>query len=123
MVTGARRLARKGDVEEAQRMLEEAGQLDPKSARPAAALARLMMDEERNDEAVKWAREAARRRPRRAQLHLLLGDALMQAGKERDARAAWKRASELRPGDPRILARMAKGPEKKRRRRRRRKAE
>lgn len=120
LVTEARRSARKGDVSAAKEKLQQAMELDPKSARPAAALARILMDDGEGEASIKWAREAVNRRPRRAQLHLLLGDTLMQHGKERDARAAWKRASELRPGDPRILARLARGPEKKRRRRRRR---
>jgi predicted Zn-dependent protease len=69
-----------GGVEQASRALEEAVRLDPTEPRYEASLAGLQLELGRLDPAIAGLRDAATRHPGELGLHLLLAEALRQAG-------------------------------------------
>jgi len=69
-------------------------------------LARALMDQERGQEALVFARKIVQRRPRRAPYRLLLGDLLLMVGDEAGAKSEWQKALALTPDDPQIKRRL-----------------
>lgn len=91
------RLIRDGKLAQAQATLDRAWELDPKNPQAMAGYARLFLAKKNGDVAVKWARKAVRKRPKRAPYHVLYGDALALQGKTKEARAAYRRALSVDP--------------------------
>ncbi len=56
--------------------------------------------------AVIWARRAVKIAGGNIRYRVLLGDALLKAGKRKDAVAVWKQAETLDPNDPELRARL-----------------
>ena len=104
-------MIREGDLARAEATLDRAWELDPKNPQAMAAYARLFLAKEDGRRAEKWAAIATRRRPRRPQYAILLGDALLMQGKVVEARKAWRRALRVDRGNRIALSRLAKTAE------------
>ena len=100
-------LIRDGKLAQAQATLDRAWELDPKNPQAMAGYARLFLAKKNGDAAVKWARKAARKRPKRAPYHVLYGDALALQGKTKEARAAYRRALSVDPKNRAARSRLA----------------
>jgi DNA-binding response OmpR family regulator len=100
-------LIRRGELGRAEATLDRAWELDPKNPQAMAGYARLYLARKDADRAVKWARKAVRKRSKRAQYHILYGDALELQGNESQARAAWRRALQVDPGNKTARSRLA----------------
>jgi len=69
-------------------------------------LVRALMDQDRGQDAVPFARKMVQRRGRRVPYRLLLGDVLLMVGDEAGARAEWNKALQLAPSDREIKRRL-----------------
>lgn len=90
-------LIRRGELKRAEATLDRAWELDPRNPQAMAGYAALYVQAGDGEGAEKWAERAVSKRPRRAQYHVLLGDAFMLQGKSRQARRAWRRALQQDP--------------------------
>jgi Flp pilus assembly protein TadD len=60
------------------------------------------------ERAVKWAKKAVRRRSRRAEYHVLYGDALQLQGESDAAEKAWRKALKVDPENKAARSRLNK---------------
>ena len=100
-------LIRAGQLDLAEATLDRAWELDPKNPQAMAGYASLYLARKDADRAAKWAKKAVRKRSKRAQYHILYGDALRLQGKVSQARSAWRKALELDPGNKVARSRLA----------------
>ncbi len=108
LVHRALALIRGGELDRAGATLDRAWELDPKNPQAMAGYATLYVATMDGDRAVKWARRAVAKRPRRPQYKVLLGDALMLQGNTARAREAWRKALVQDPDNRAARARLAK---------------
>lgn len=106
VLASARKLLASDEPEKAEALLRDQLALDPSDHHTMELLARALMDQDRGAEAVPFAKKIVQRRPKRIPYRLLLGDLLLMAGDEAGARAAWKQALELDPGNAEIQRRL-----------------
>jgi CheY-like chemotaxis protein/Flp pilus assembly protein TadD len=92
-------LIRGGELRLAQATLDRAWELDPKNPQAMAGYATLYLDEKDGERAAIWAKRAVRKRPRRAEYHILYGDALRLQGDAEGASKAWRKALSVDPGN------------------------
>jgi hypothetical protein len=81
-----------GRLDDAGVVLDRAIELDRQNPQAMVTLARYHLARGQPTEAVRWAEEAARRRPRRATYHVIHGAALRASGDAEGAREAYRRA-------------------------------
>jgi CheY-like chemotaxis protein/outer membrane biosynthesis protein TonB len=107
LVHRALRLIRSGDLPLAEATLDRAWELDPKNPQAMAGYATLYIAKKEGDRAAKWAKKAVRKRPRRAEYHVLYGDALRLEGDIDAARKSWRKALSIEPDNRAARARLA----------------
>jgi CheY-like chemotaxis protein/Flp pilus assembly protein TadD len=100
-------LIRSGQLRLAEATLDRAWELDPKNPQAMAGYARLFIVKEDGERAIKWAKKAVRKRSRRAEYHVLYGDALQLEGETEAAREAWRKALSTDPANKAARARLA----------------
>jgi DNA-binding response OmpR family regulator/Flp pilus assembly protein TadD len=100
-------LIRGGELDRAEATLDRAWELDPKNPQAMAGYARLYLARKDGNRAAKWAKQAVRRRSKRPQYHILYGDALKLQGHDGQARAAWRSALKVDPGNKTARSRLA----------------
>ena len=100
-------MIRSGKLRLAEATLDRAWELDPKNPQAMAGYATLYIAKKEGERAVKWAKKAARKRSRRAEYHILYGDALRLEGDTDAARKAWRKALSVDPGNKAARARLA----------------
>jgi DNA-binding response OmpR family regulator/predicted negative regulator of RcsB-dependent stress response len=100
-------MIRSGKLRLAEATLDRAWELDPKNPQAMAGYATLYIAKKEGERAAKWAKKAARKRPRRAEYHILYGDALRLEGETDAARKAWRKALSVDPGNRAARARLA----------------
>jgi Flp pilus assembly protein TadD len=88
--------------EEAEAAFTEALKLQPKFALAANNLGFIYFKRNKPVEAARWYRKAIEMDGSRALAHLNLGDALLLAGEDKDAQAAYASFIELSPTHPRV---------------------
>ena len=101
-------IIRNGELRRAEATLDRAWELDPRNPQAMAGYARLYIAKGDGDRAVKWAKKAVRKRSRRAQYHVLYGDALILQGDADAARKAWRKALAIEPENRAAKSRLAK---------------
>jgi DNA-binding response OmpR family regulator/predicted negative regulator of RcsB-dependent stress response len=107
LVHRAVRLIRSGDLRLAEATLDRAWELDPKNPQAMAGYAKLYIAKKEGERAAKWAKKAVRKRSRRAEYHILYGDALQLEGDTDAARKAWRKAMSIEPDNRAARARLA----------------
>jgi tetratricopeptide (TPR) repeat protein len=100
-------MIRSGDFRLAEATLDRAWELDPKNPQAMAGYAKLYIAKKELDRAEKWAKKAVRKRSRRAEYHILYGDALELQGETDAARKAWRKALSIDPDNRAARARLA----------------
>ena len=100
-------LIRSGKLRLAEATLDRAWELDPRNPQAMAGYATLYVAKKEGERAAKWAKKAARKRPRRAEYHILYGDALRLEGDTDAAQKAWRKALAVDPGNKAARARLA----------------
>jgi len=100
-------MIRSGKLRLAEATLDRAWELDPKNPQAMAGYARLYIAKKEGDRAAKWAKKAVRKRSRRAEYHILYGDALQLEGDTDAARKAWRKALSVDPENRAARARLA----------------
>jgi tetratricopeptide (TPR) repeat protein len=100
-------LIRAGDLVLAEATLDRAWELDPKNPQAMAGYARLFIAKKDGPRATKWAKKAVRKRGRRAEYHVLYGDALRLEGDIEAARKSWRKALSVDPENRSAKARLA----------------
>ena len=108
LVHRALRLVRGGELGRAEATLDRAWELDPRNPQAMAGYATLYVAMQDGDRAAKWAKKAVRKRSKRAQYHVLYGDALNLQGDTAAARKAWRKALSLEPDNRAAKSRLAK---------------
>ncbi len=106
LVYRALRLIRSGQLRLAEATLDRAWELDPKNPQAMAGYATLSLAKKDGEGAAKWAKKAIRKRSRRAEYHILYGDALRLEGDTEAARKAWRKALSIDPGNKVARARL-----------------
>jgi Flp pilus assembly protein TadD len=101
-------LIRKGELGLAEATLDRAWELDPRNPQAMAGYATLYIAKKDGERAMKWAKKAVRKRPRRVEYHILYGDALRLGGDTEAARKAWRKALSIEPGNKAARSRLAK---------------
>jgi predicted negative regulator of RcsB-dependent stress response len=69
-------------------------------------LARALMDQDRGQEALPYARKIVQKRTKRVPYRLLLGDLLLMVGDQAGAKEQWLKALEIAPTDKGIQRRL-----------------
>jgi Flp pilus assembly protein TadD len=100
-------LIRSGQLRLAEATLDRAWELDPKNPQAMAGYASLFIAKNDGARAAKWAKKAVRKRGRRAEYHVLYGDALRLEGETEAARKAWRKALLVDPENRAAKARLA----------------
>lgn len=100
-------LIRHGQLALAEATLDRAWELDPKNPQAMAGYATLYVAKKDGERAAKWAKKAVRKRSRRAEYHILYGDALQLEGDTDAARKAWQKALSIEPNNKAARARLA----------------
>jgi tetratricopeptide (TPR) repeat protein len=100
-------MIRRGDLRLAEATLDRAWELDPKNPQAMAGYAKLYIAKKEGERAAKWAKKAVRKRSRRAEYHILYGDALQLQGETDAARKAWRKALSIDPANRAARARLA----------------
>jgi CheY-like chemotaxis protein/predicted negative regulator of RcsB-dependent stress response len=100
-------MIRRGELRLAEATLDRAWELDPRNPQAMAGYAQLYIAKKEGDRAAKWAKKAVRKRSRRAEYHILYGDALELQSDTDAARKAWRKALSLDPGNRAARARLA----------------
>jgi Tfp pilus assembly protein PilF len=100
-------LIRGGQLPLATATLDRAWELDPKNPQAMAGYAALYLAQKDGERAVIWAKKAVRKRPRRAEYHVLYGDALQLQGDAKGAAKAWRKALSVDPGNRTARNRLA----------------
>ena len=99
-------MIRSGNLSLAEATLDRAWELDPKNPQAMAGYARLFLAKKDGKKAAKWAKKAVRKRSRRAEYHVLYGDALQLEGDADAARKAWRKALSVDPANKAARARL-----------------
>jgi len=107
LVHRALRLVRRDELGRAQATLDRAWELDPRNPQAMAGYAALYLARKDGERAEKWAKRAVKKRSRRAQYHILYGDALELQGDLAGARKAWRKALSLEPNNRAAKNRLA----------------
>ncbi len=71
-------------------------------------MARALIEMEKPELAVAWARQSTELGPDHARTHVLLGDALRASGDQAGAAKAWRKAAEVDPDDAEARYRVGK---------------
>jgi CheY-like chemotaxis protein len=100
-------LIRSGELRLAEATLDRAWELDPKNPQAMAGYATLFIAKKDGARATKWAKKAIRKRSRRAEYHVLYGDAAKLEGDIEAARKSWRKALSLDPGNKAAKSRLA----------------
>jgi|GEM_PF-1648309 len=100
-------LIRSNQLRLAEATLDRAWELDPKNPQAMAGYATLYIAKHDGERATIWAKRAVRRRPRRAEYHVLYGDALELQGDAEGASKAWRKALSIDPGNQAARRRLA----------------
>jgi Flp pilus assembly protein TadD len=100
-------MIRSGQLSLAEATLDRAWELDPKNPQAMAGYAALFVAKKDPGRATKWAKKAVRKRPRRAEYHVLYGDALQLEDDTDAARKAWRKALSIDPNNRAAKARLA----------------
>jgi DNA-binding NarL/FixJ family response regulator/Flp pilus assembly protein TadD len=103
---GAERAMKAADNAQADRLYRRAVLLDPLNAIATAGLARVLLVRGAVEGARTWAKRAVALAPHDADLHVLLGDVEDKAGNVEGARAEWKNAYDIDPGNFKAASRM-----------------
>lgn len=82
---------------------------EPGRSRAMVGLVRTNLAQRDYASAIHWGRRLVRARPRRAEFHVLLGDAYRQSGDQRQANASYRRALRLEPRNREARARLNGG--------------
>jgi tetratricopeptide (TPR) repeat protein len=101
-------LARTGRPAEATAYLREAARLDPANALTFVNLGGALLEQGQIQEAQQALEEAARLDPSMVDAYYNLGAAYLAGGRRLDAIRAYETALRLRPGDPQLLAALAR---------------
>jgi Flp pilus assembly protein TadD len=101
-------MIRKGQLRLAEATLDRAWELDPKNPQAMAGYAALYIAKKDGERAVKWAKKAVRKRSRRAEYHVLYGDALQLEGESEAAEKAWRKALKVDPENKSARSRLNK---------------
>jgi CheY-like chemotaxis protein/Flp pilus assembly protein TadD len=101
-------LIRKGQLRLAEATLDRAWELDPHNPQAMAGYAALYVAKKDGERAVKWAKKAVRKRSRRAEYHVLYGDALQLEGDGEGAQKAWRKALKVDPENKAARSRLNK---------------
>jgi tetratricopeptide (TPR) repeat protein len=107
LVHRAMPMIRSGQLSLAEATLDRAWELDPKNPQAMAGYAALFVAKKDPGRATKWAKKAVRKRPRRAEYHVLYGDALQLEDDTDAARKAWRKALSIDPNNRAAKARLA----------------
>jgi CheY-like chemotaxis protein len=107
LVHRAMPMIRRGRLALAEATLDRAWELDPKNPQAMAGYAALFIAKKDPGRATKWAKKAVRKRPRRAEYHVLYGDALRLEDDTDAARKAWRKALAVDPNNRAAKARLA----------------
>lgn len=99
LMAHAYHLARMGEAEEAEAVLQRAIGLEPRRADVRQAFGRLSLWSGKAEEAVRWFRTATEIQPEDPEAWRGLGEALIEAGRRDEARTAYRRARELEQND------------------------
>ncbi|MGB8332353.1 MAG: tetratricopeptide repeat protein [Polyangiales bacterium] len=100
-------MIRSGQLRLAEATLDRAWELDPKNPQAMAGYATLYLAKKDGERAKIWAKRAVRKRPRRAEYHILYGDALELQGDTERARKAWRKALSIDPRNAAARSRLA----------------
>jgi len=100
-------LIRSGKLRLAEATLDRAWELDPKNPQAMAGYATLYLAKKDGERAVLWAKRAVRKRSRRAEYHILYGDALQLQGDAAGASKAWRKALSVDPKNKAARNRLA----------------
>ena len=92
---------------DAEALYRQALTLDPRNHYAMLGIAAVLMRRNSPQEAIGFLESAVRRRGRRPEYRVLLGDARRAAGDEEGARAAWRQALEIDPNDHDAHARLS----------------
>ena len=92
-------IIRHGQVSLAEATLDRAWEFDPKNPQAMAGYATLYVAKKDGERATKWAKKAVRKRSRRAEYHILYGDALQLEDDTDAARKAWQKALSIEPNN------------------------
>lgn len=106
MLGKARSFLDDDEGEKAVAVMRELLRREPRNHHAMEMLAKALIDQDQGAEAAKWAAGAVARRPKRARYRVLQGDALLMAGDQAAARAAWQKALQLEPGNKAIKRRL-----------------
>ena len=101
-------LIRKGQLRLAEATLDRAWELDPSNPQAMAGYAALYIAKKDGARAVKWAKKAVRKRSRRAEYHVLYGDALQLEGESEAAQKSWRKALKVDPENKAARSRLNK---------------
>lgn len=99
-------LIRSGQLRLAEATLDRAWELDPSNPQAMAGYATLYIAKKDGERAVKWANKAVRKRSRRAEYHVLYGDALELEGQSEAAQQAWRKALKIDPDNKAARSRL-----------------
>jgi Flp pilus assembly protein TadD len=105
LLAAQKRLA-EDDARGALPLLEALLARDPRNHHAAETMAETMLALDRPADAVRYAREIVKRRPKRASYRLVLGDALLMAGDKPGAEAEWREALKLEPSNQKAMRRL-----------------
>lgn len=105
-IHGAERAVKGADYAQADRLYRRAVLLDPLNAAAAAGLSRVLLVQNELAGALVWARRAVSLSPHDPDLHVLLGDVAEKSSDLATARAEWKAAYDIDPGNFRAASRM-----------------
>jgi hypothetical protein len=106
MLRNAKRMLAEDDPEGAEALVRRYLSNDPRSHRAKEVLARALMDQDQGAEAVKYAKQIVKRRRKRVDYRLLLGDALLMTGDAAGAKRQWREAQKLDPGNKDVKMRL-----------------
>jgi hypothetical protein len=107
LVRDGLKLLGEGQAAQAKALLLEATQADAKNPHALAGLAEAQLATGELDAALATIEQAIKVRPRRARYRVQLGDILKAQGKAGEARAAYKKALEIDPGEREASRRLA----------------
>ena len=106
LLTAARKFLADDEPGRAEEAMRELLARDPSDHHAMELLVRALMDQDRGQDAVPFARKMVQRRTKRVPYRLLLGDVLLMVGDEAGARAEWQAALALAPEDREIRRRL-----------------
>ncbi len=96
---GAKDLAKKGELINAETLLRAILNKDPKDNYAMKEMAKVQLRKGNAPEAAVWCKKMIKKRPKRASYRILYGDALAKMGDNDGARRQWKEALKIKPGN------------------------